>query len=154
MQYFRPRVAVLLHVALTAALDPLTQRLARVHGRLQAHGGVEGAEEQLGVRVTAEVDEHHPDARLIHGFLYRLVAQKVWEPHGLVADVMTQGHGLWNVHALWLVGAATQCPPVTIVGYVPGPTVIILVHPRGSARRVHHYHRYPQTTHSHCTITK
>ena len=81
VQHGRPGEPVGLHPALAARPDGLAEGPAGVDGSLQADGGEEGAEEELGVGVTLDVEERDPAHALLGHLVQRVVLHQVGEPH-------------------------------------------------------------------------
>lgn len=63
---------------------------------VQADWCKEGAEENPSVRVALPGQQGQPAGRLLDHFWHGLVLQQVGNPHLGVADIVAQGHVVWN----------------------------------------------------------
>ena len=81
VQHGRPGKPVGLHPALTASPDWLAERPAGVDGSLQADRGEQGAEEELGVRVTLDVQQGDPAHALLRHLVQGVVLHQVGQAH-------------------------------------------------------------------------
>lgn len=75
VEHVWPWEAIGLHSALTASSDSLTQAATGVDRAFQTDRSKEGAEEELGIRVAAEVKQGYPVPCLLLGLLQGVVFQ-------------------------------------------------------------------------------
>lgn len=66
---------------------------------VQADWCKEGAEEDPSIWVALPGQQGQPAGRLLDHFWHGLVLQQVRNPHLGVADIVAQGHTMWNGHA-------------------------------------------------------
>ena len=81
VQHGRPGEAVRLHPPLAACPHSLAEGPAGVDRSLQAHGGEQGAEEQLGVGVALDVQQGDPAHALLGHLVQRVVLHQVRQSH-------------------------------------------------------------------------
>lgn len=66
---------------------------------VQADWCKEGAEKNPSVWVALPGQQGQPAGRLLDDFCHGLMLQQVGNPHLGVADIVTQGHVVWDGHA-------------------------------------------------------
>lgn len=66
----------------------------KIHKNLpvKADGSKERAEEDAGIRVALSGKEWQPAGALLYSLSRSLVAQQVGHPHGVIANILAQGH--------------------------------------------------------------
>jgi len=73
-QHFRPREAVVAHARLASGLDGLAESAARVDWTIETDRREQRAEEQLGVFLTANIEQWNPTSstalRLTHSVIF------------------------------------------------------------------------------------
>ena len=79
LQHGGPVEAVAGHAVEAVVPHALAQCATRVDGPVQTHGGEEGAEEDLGVRVAVYPDQRHPGASLLGHLAQGVVLEMVEE---------------------------------------------------------------------------
>ena len=81
VQHGWPGEAVGLHPPLAARPHRLAEGPAGVDGPLQADRGEQGAEEELRVRVTLDVEQRDPTHALLRHLVQSVVLHQVGQPH-------------------------------------------------------------------------
>jgi len=114
----------------------ITLTPARVDGPLEADGGEEGAQEELTVGVTLDVEERHPRRGLLRSLLHRVVFKKVGKPHLGVADVVAEGHVLGDGDARRLT-VSGEDRPIGEVGMAYCRQKELGAHHSGNRRQLH-----------------
>lgn len=66
---------------------------------VQADWCKEGAEKNPSVWVALPGQQGQPAGRLLDDFCHSLMLQQVGNPHLGVADIVAQGHAVWDGHA-------------------------------------------------------
>lgn len=65
----------------------------------KADGCKERAEEDPGIRVAFSGKERQPTGTLLSSLSWRFMSQQVGHPHGIITDVLAQGHVWWDREA-------------------------------------------------------
>lgn len=65
----------------------------------KADGCKQRAEEDPGIRVAFSGKERQPTGTLLSSLSWRFMSQQVGHPHGIITDVLAQGHVWWDREA-------------------------------------------------------
>lgn len=111
-EHVGPGEAIRLHAALAPVAYGLAQAATRVDRALQAHRREKRTQEELGIRVAAQVEQRNPISGLLLRLLQRVVFQQVGQPHLAIVYPRAEWHVLRDIHTRWLLRPPTNLTPV------------------------------------------